>query len=86
MEGGTVSEATRTHVFPGRRFPALRAHADGPAGRLLLVRAVGLHHLALLRGDDVLLLPGLLPGGGAGDQIPRGRSPEGGGGSGGGLA
>lgn len=85
-EGGRVGGATRTHVFPGRRLAALRAHADGPAGRLLLVRAVGLHHLALLRGDDVLLLAGLLPGGGAGDEIPRGRGAEGGGLSDDGLA
>lgn len=68
-----------TNIFSGRRLAPLRPAGDGPAGSLLLVRAVGLHHLALLRGDDMLLLAGLLPGGGSRDQISGGRSTEGGG-------
>ena len=60
-----------THVLPGRGLPALRPARDWPAQAALLVRGVGLHHLALLRGDDVLLLAGLLPRRRPGEELPR---------------
>ena len=73
--------ARLTDVLFGGGLALLGPDAEGPGHDLLLVRAVGLHHLTLLRGDDVLLLPGLLPGRGARDGVARGdaqRVPHGG--------
>lgn len=71
--------ALHTNIFPWWRFPSLSPDGDGPAWGLLFICAVGLHHLALLCGNNMLLLAGLLPWGGPWDQISCGRSVQGGG-------
>lgn len=58
-----------THIFPGRRLRSLcfapRSSAAGP----LFICAVGLHHLTLLIGDDMLLFAWFLAWGGTRQKI-----------------
>lgn len=68
-----------TNIFPWWRLAPLSPACDGPAWGFLFICAVGLHHLALLCRNNMLLLAGLLPRGGPGDQICCGRSVQGGG-------
>lgn len=51
-----------TNVFFRWGLAFLSSLAEGFWRKLLLICAVGLHHLAFLRGDDVLLFAGLLSG------------------------
>lgn len=68
-----------TNIFSWWRFTPLSPAGDWSAWGFFLVCAVGLHHLALLCRNNMLLLAGLLPRGGAGDQISYRRSVQGGG-------
>lgn len=74
----TAMISLHTDILPWWRFPSLGPAGDGPAWGLLLIRAVSLDHLALLCGNDMLLLAGLLSRGGSRDQIACGWGAQGG--------
>lgn len=70
----TLTKRIHTNIFPWWRFTPLSPASNGPAWGLLFICAVGLHHLALLCRNNMLLFAGLLPRGSPSDQVACGRS------------
>lgn len=74
-----VLHSELTDIFPWWRFPPLSAASDRPPCGLFFIRTVGLHHLALLCRNDMLLFSRLLSWRGPWNEISSCRSDQTGG-------